>query len=92
MIVGMMRMIPEPRPRYPSDNSQVGGVMLFFRVDAQGQIASHQIVARAGSDAFAQSIERVVDGWRVERIEEGSAPNCRMESNIMLGVRFVLPG
>ncbi|MGQ0534417.1 MAG: hypothetical protein ACT4OF_17255 [Caulobacteraceae bacterium] len=84
----MMRVIAEPQPRYP-DYNQVAAVMLFFRVNAQGEIVAHQIAARAGSEEFAAAIERVVGRWRVERLPESPA-NCRVEANILQGVRFVL--
>lgn len=86
----LMRVRAVRRPEYPV-YSQVAAVMVFFRVNAAGEIVSHQIAARAGSPEFAEAIERVVGRWRVERME-GSAPNCRMEANILQTVRFVQPG
>jgi hypothetical protein len=86
----MMRINPVRRPEYP-EYSQVAAVMVFFRVNAEGEIVSHQIAARAGSPEFAEAIERVVGRWRVERLD-GSAPNCRMAANVLMTVRFVLPG
>jgi hypothetical protein len=82
----MMRIVAQPRPNYPSYD-QVAAVVLFFRVNAQGEIVDHQVAARAGSQQFADAIERVVDRWRVERME-GSPANCRMEANILQSVRF----
>jgi hypothetical protein len=83
----MMRVVAERMPRYPV-GSGVAGVMLFFRVDANGEIVSHQIAATAGAAEFAEAVERVVGRWRIERMEN-SAPDCRMESNILQGVQFV---
>ena len=85
----LMRIVPEPMPRYPT-TSQVAAVMVFLRVNAEGEIVSHQIVARAGSEQFAEAVERVVGRWRIARREEGSAPNCRMESTLLAPVNFTL--
>lgn len=85
----MMRIIANPLPAYPS-NSQVGSVVVFFRIGADGQIASGQVAARAGSEQFAEAVERVIGRWRFERIAESPA-NCRMESNVLQTVRFVMP-
>lgn len=85
----MMRLIAEPLPRYPT-TTQVGAVMVFLRVNADGEIVSHQIVARAGSDQFAEAVDRVAGRWRIMRQEEGSAPNCRMESSLLAPVNFTL--
>ena len=84
-----MRLIHEPLPRYPT-TSQVAAVMVFLRVNAQGEIVSHRIVARAGSEQFAEAVDRVVGRWRIVRREEGSAPNCRMESSLLAPVNFTL--
>lgn len=84
----LMRLVGEPAPRYP-DLGQVGSVMLFMRINANGEVASHQIAARAGSEEFAEAVERVAGQWRVERLD-ASAPNCRMESNVLQLIRFVV--
>jgi hypothetical protein len=86
----MMRVVAARLPSYPN-NSQVAAVVLFFRTNAQGEIVSHQIAARAGAPEFAAALERVIPRWRVERIEEGSSANCRMEANLLQTVRFVMP-
>lgn len=86
----MMRLDARRLPSYPR-NSQVGAVMVFLRTNADGEIVSHQIAARAGAPEFAEAIERVLPHWRMVRIDENSAPNCRMEASILQGVRFVLP-
>lgn len=85
----MMRIIANPRPSYPS-NSQLASVVMFFRVGPAGEIVSHQVAGRAGSEEFAEAVERVVPSWRFERMET-SAPNCRMESNVLQTIRFVMP-
>ena len=86
----MMRVNARRLPSYPR-TSQVGAVILFLRTNANGEIVSHQIAARAGAPEFAEAIERVLPHWRIERIDEQSAPNCRMEANILQSVRFILP-
>lgn len=82
-----MRLVASPLPRY-AISAQVAAVVVFFRVNAAGEIEHSQIAARAGAEQFATEVERVVGRWRVER-EEGSTPNCRMESNILRTIRFV---
>lgn len=84
----MMRVVARPEPRYP-DLGQVAAVVLFYRVNAEGEIIAYQVAARAGSEEFAEAIERVAGRWRVERMED-SAPNCRMEASLLQAVRFVL--
>lgn len=83
----LMRLVAQPTPRFPSIY-QVGSVMLFLRIDAEGEVAHFQIAARAGSEEFAEAVERVAGRWRVERLDT-SAPNCRMESNVLQLIRFV---
>lgn len=85
----MMRVVANPLPRYPT-NSQVAAVVMFFRVGPNGEIVSHQVAARAGSEQFAEAIERVVGRWHLERMAE-SPENCRMESNVLQTIRFVMP-
>jgi hypothetical protein len=84
----MMRVVAQPLPRYP-DTDEVAAVVLFFRVNAEGEIVAHRVAARAGSEEFAEAIERVIPQWRIERLEE-SASNCRMEASLLQCVRFVL--
>ncbi len=86
----MMRVAANRLPSYPN-SGQVAAVVLFFRTNEAGEIVSHQVAARAGAPEFAQAIERVLPRWRVERVEEGSAPNCRMTANLLQAVRFVMP-
>jgi hypothetical protein len=85
----MMRVVATPLPRYPS-NSEVAAVVMFFHVGPSGEIVSYQVAARAGSEQFAQAIERVVGRWHFERAPESPA-NCRMESNVLHTIRFVMP-
>lgn len=85
----MMRIIANPLPSYPS-NSQLASVVVFFRIGPNGEVASHQIAGRAGSEEFAEAVARVVPRWRFER-SDTSAPNCRMESNVLQTIRFVMP-
>lgn len=82
-----LRPLTSPLPRY-AISAQVPAVVVFFRVNAAGEIEHSQIAARAGAEQFATEVERVVGRWRVER-EKGSTPNCRMESNILRTIRFV---
>lgn len=84
----MLRVVATPQPRYP-DLGQVAAVVLFYRVNEEGEIVAHQVAARAGSEEFADSIERVIGRWRVERLDT-SAPNCRMEASLLHSVRFVV--
>ena len=84
----MLRVIASRHPVYP-ELSQVATVVMFLRVNAQGEIVTHQVAARAGAVEFAEAVERVVGSWRVERMEN-SAPNCRMESSLLRTVNFVL--
>src|SRR5690606_28298977 len=57
-----VRVIARPLPDYPRQ-SQVAAVMLFFRVNAEGEIVAHEVAARAGAPEFAQAIERVIRHW-----------------------------
>lgn len=85
----LMRIVPDPVPRYP-ELSQVAAVVMFFRINASGEVVHHQVAARAGAEEFADAIERVAGRWRAERLPE-SAANCRMESSVLQSVRFVIP-
>lgn len=89
----LMRIEAEPLPTYPRDaldRGGVAGVVLFFRTNEVGDVVSHEVAARVGDPAFAEALERVAPRWRVVKIEEGSAPNCRMAASILQTVRFAL--
>ena len=89
----LMRIEAEPPPTYPHAariRGGVAGVVLFFRTNEGGEVVSHQVAARVGDPAFAAALERVAPRWRVVKIEEGSAPNCRMAASILQTVRFAV--
>lgn len=85
----MMRVIARPLPDYPN-NSQVAGIAVFLRTDEAGTVVAHEVAAQAGSERFAEAVEAVAGRWRVERIDEQSVPNCRMQAGILQIVQFFL--
>jgi TonB family protein len=88
----LVNMISRPAPQYPAaelEDAQLGVVVLRLRLDADGEVLSHQVAARAGSEGFVRPVERVADRWRFERRED-SPPNCRMPQSLLVPVSFMI--
>lgn len=90
----LVRTRARPRPTFPDEelqDSQVGAVVLRVRLDAEGNVIQHEVVARAGREGFAEAVDRVASRWRVSRRED-SLPNCRMPASLLLPVSFNIWG
>jgi len=84
----LVRPVARPAPAYP-DYDQIATVVLFVRINSEGQVIHHEIAASAGSSEFADAVERVASRWRMARRSD-SAPGCRMESSLLIPVNFVV--
>jgi hypothetical protein len=75
---------PEALDRYG-----VGAVVVHLGLDANGAVTRRTIAAAIPAGVLAESVERVVNDWRVEK-DPGSAAGCRTPSSAYVNVRFVL--
>jgi hypothetical protein len=88
----LLRVRANPTPTFPSeelDRGAVGAVVMRLRVSATGEVVESRAVAYAGSEGFVEATERVAGRWTVTRRDD-SAPNCRMETTVLLPVSFVM--
>lgn len=88
----LLRLNSHPRPQFPSEqlrHYQLAGVVLRLRINAAGEIVENATVARIGDEAFSRAVEQVAPRWTVTRHED-SAPNCRLESTLLVPVSFII--
>lgn len=77
-------------PRYPAAalrRSELAGVAVRLRINAQGEVTDAQTAALIGDESFARSVERAAHEWRATAREDSPA-NCRMEMTVIVSVSF----
>ncbi len=80
-----------PSQLYPDEalrQGRLGGVAVFFRINAAGELEDVEALASVGGAAFGDSVERA-GAWRVERRAD-SPPDCRMAMNVIRSISFQL--
>ncbi len=85
-------MLAEPRPRYPREllnKGGVGAVVLHVSLDGEGRIVKRQIAAVVPQGRLHDAGEAVYQQWRFQR-SPTSAPDCRVRSSNYLPLQFVL--
>jgi hypothetical protein len=85
-------MLAEPRPRYPREllnKGGVGAVVLHVSLDGEGRIVKRQIAAVVPQGRLHDAVEAVYQQWRFQR-SPTSAPDCRVRSSNYLPLQFVL--
>jgi TonB family protein len=87
-----LRTIADPRPEYPrevANRGGVGAVVVHVALDADGSIVKRQIAAAVPTGPLGAAVEAVFSQWRFER-HPSSAPDCRNRSSNYSVMSFVL--